>query len=111
MSNTQEDRKFTYDWQHHEMHNCRMGDGQKPFTLDLPQCRVYKNIESPQTLLMLKFDNLEHLEHLVVAQDFQDHPLPYKKMSLIPSKTFRGLDIYTSDLNYTTVCHLLKVAD
>lgn len=71
--------------------------GEVPFTLNLPEARIFRNIDSPETLNMLNCKKLDKLETLTVYQDLLKDPLP--ELSEIPSSTFNNFEMKCERLN------------
>ena len=68
-----------------------------PYIVDIPKCRIYKNIDSPEALQMVDFENMQAAETLEIKQDLSQNDLP-KAIALIPSKKLKKVQVYTNKL-------------
>lgn len=101
---------FVYNWKHHEMIRCRLEEGNVPYSVEIRECEVYRNIDSPEPLFMVRYDLLFSIKTLEIRTDLMNIKLP-EEIAKIPSPNFATFNLESDSIRVESLKVILDLVD
>ena len=92
------------------MIRCRLEEGNVPYSVEIRECEVYRNIDSPEPLFMVRYDLLFSIKTLEIRTDLMNIKLP-EEIAKIPSPNFATFNLESDSIRVESLKVILDLVD